>query len=60
MTVRKKKGLGLIISGLVFVLAGVIMVATQSTPVWLSVVIGAIGWLGNTIGLVLVLPLDTA
>jgi hypothetical protein len=60
MTVRKKKGVGLIISGLVFVLAGVLLVATQATPTWFNVVIAGIGWLGNTLGFILVLPVDTA
>ena len=60
MTVRKKKGVGLIISGLVFVLAGIVMYATASTPAWLNIIIAGIGWLGNTIGFILILPIDTA
>lgn len=59
MTARKKKGTGLVISGLVFVLAGIILIATQSTPTWLNIIIAGIGWLGNTIGFILVLPTDT-
>jgi ABC-type uncharacterized transport system permease subunit len=59
MTDRKKKGLGFIISGLVFVLAGIILYATASTPAWLNVFIQGIGWLGTTLGFILSLPVDT-
>lgn len=57
---RKKKGVGFIIGGLAFVLAGIVIMVTTSSPVWLDVMIGGIGWLGNTLGFVLILPLDTA
>jgi hypothetical protein len=58
MTPRKKKGIGCIISGLVFVLVGIIFMVTQATPNWLNIVLAGIGWLGNTLGFILILPSD--
>jgi len=56
VTPRKNKGIACIISGLVFVLVGIVFVATIATPTWLAIVVAGIGWLGNTLGFILVLP----
>lgn len=60
MSDRKKKGLGFLISGIVFAVVGVLLLATTSSPVWLPTVIAAIGAVGNLVGLILVLPSDVA
>jgi len=58
MTARKKKGLGFIVSGGVFLIAGVICFATQATPVWFPTVISVIGLVANGLGLVTTFPGD--
>lgn len=56
MTARKKKGLGLMISGGIAIAVGAIVIATTSTPDWLPVVLNVIGLIGNALGFKLVFP----
>lgn len=56
MTPRKRKGIGFIISGIVFLGAGVTFVAAPSTPDWLGIVISAIGAIANVLGFTTVFP----
>lgn len=56
MTDRKKRGLGLIVSGLAFVVVGAVLWFTQTTPPVVNLVIQGVGAIGNIVGLVLTLP----
>jgi len=56
VTDRKKRGLGLIVSGLAFVAVGAVLWFTQTTPPVVNVVIQGVGAIGNIVGLVLTLP----
>jgi hypothetical protein len=47
MTDRQKKGIGFIATAVLFAIAGGVLLATVSTPAWVSIVIdGAVAVLG--------------
>ncbi len=56
MTDRKKKGVGFLISGSVFLAVGGIFLGLEVTPDWVSTVIGIIGLVGNALGFKTVFP----
>lgn len=56
MTVRKKRGLGSIISGVIFIGVGAVVYATTVTPDWLPLIIQGIGAIANIVGFALVFP----
>ena len=56
MAPRKKKGIGYLISGGVFVGVGVVMVAFTATPDWLGIVVQGIGLIANLLGFTTVFP----
>ena len=56
MTPRKKRGLGTMISGGVFIVIGIIIVTTTATPDWVPTVLTIIGLVGNALGFTLVFP----
>lgn len=56
MTDRKKKGIGFLISGAVFVAFGGVFIAIPATPDWLGTVVGIIGLVANALGFVTVFP----
>ena len=56
MTGRKKKGIGYIISGAVFVAVGAVFMGTTVTPDWLALVVQGIGLVANLIGFTTVFP----
>ena len=58
MSDRKKKALGFLIGGAMFIAVGIVLLVTVTTPAWVSVVLSGIGLIGNLVGLVLVLPSD--
>jgi hypothetical protein len=59
MTARKKKGLGYMVGGLLFVVVGAILYFTASTPPIVAVIVQAIGAVGNIIGIAVMLPETT-
>jgi hypothetical protein len=59
MTARQKKGVGFLISGLVFVLAGFVFIKFAQTPDWVSVLISAVGGAAGAVGVTLSLPSTT-
>lgn len=56
MTARKKKGVGFLISGIAFVVGGIITVSTVSTPAWFPVTLTVVGLVANFFGFVTVFP----
>ena len=56
MTARKKKGIGFLISGAVFIVAGGVFVGVPTTPDWLVPVMGLVGLIANFLGFVVVFP----
>lgn len=56
MTARKKKGIGFLISGAVFVVAGGVFLGMPVTPDWLGPVMGLVGLVANFLGFVVVFP----
>ena len=56
MTERKKKGIGYIISGVVFIGVGGILLSTATTPDWVALVVQGIGLLANLLGFSTVFP----
>lgn len=56
MTARKKKGLGTMISGGIFIAVGAIIAFTTATPEWVPTVLSVIGLVGNALGFGLVFP----
>jgi len=56
MTNRKKKGIGFLISGVVFAGVGVVFMATTVTPDWVGTVITLIGVVANALGFKTVFP----
>ena len=60
MTSRKKKGLGLIISGAVSIVAGVCLVSFTATPEWLSIVVSVTMAVCGALGIYFLAPDVTA
>lgn len=60
LSARKKKALGFGVTGVVFVVAGVVLWVTPSTPDWLGTVLGALGAVANIVGLVVLVPADVS
>lgn len=56
MTPRKKKGLGSIISGAIFIVVGIIIYTTTATPAWVPTALQLIGTVGGILGFVFVFP----
>jgi hypothetical protein len=56
MTTRKKKGVGLLISGAVFVVAGGVFIGMPTTPDWLGPAMSLVGLVANFLGFVVVFP----
>lgn len=56
MTTRKKRGLGTMISGGIFIAVGAIVAFTTATPEWVPTVLSVIGLVGNAIGFIFVFP----
>ena len=56
MTARKRKGIGLLISGVVFAVVGSIFIGLEATPAWVDTALVLIGVLANTLGFVTVFP----
>ena len=53
---RKKKGIGFMISGAVFLTAGIVMYAFTATPEWLNVVVQLAGAASGVMGFITVFP----
>jgi uncharacterized membrane protein HdeD (DUF308 family) len=60
MTQRKKKGLGLIISGAVSIVAGVCLLSFTATPEWLAVVVSVTMAVCGALGIYFLAPDVTA
>ncbi len=60
MTPRKKKGIGFLVSGLVFLALGIILMVTTTTPAWVTTTLPIISGIANVIGLVLVIPSEVS
>ena len=56
MTDRKKKGVGFLISGIVFAGVGVAFISATATPEWIGTVIVLIGVVANALGFKTVFP----
>ena len=56
MTVRKKRGLVTIISGIIFIGVGAVVYTTTVTPDWVPLIVQGIGAIANLVGFVLVFP----
>lgn len=56
MTDRKKRGIGFLISGVVFAVVGGIFLGTEVTPDWVGTVVGIVGLVANALGFVTVFP----
>jgi ABC-type uncharacterized transport system permease subunit len=56
MTDRKKRGVGYIISGVVFVGVGGVLFGTEATPEWVATVVQGIGLIANLLGFTTVFP----
>lgn len=56
MTPRKKRGIGYIISGAVFIGAGGVLFGTEVTPDWLPIIVQGIGLIANLLGFTAVFP----
>lgn len=56
MTNRKKKGIGLIISGVVSVIMGAVMFFVIATPAWASIGVTVIGAVMSTLNIYFIAP----
>lgn len=56
MTPRKKRGIGFLISGLLFLLVGGVLTWTTNSPEWVDVTLQVVGALANVFGFVIVFP----
>lgn len=56
MTDRKKKGIGFLISGVVFLGVGGVFIGLDVTPDWLAMVIQGVGLIANLLGFATVFP----
>jgi len=56
MTPRKKRGIGYIVSGVVFVGVGGVLFGTEASPEWLAIVVQGVGLIANLLGFTTVFP----
>ena len=56
MTARKKKGVGSLISGGLFIGVGIVLLSTTATPEWIGLAMNIIGAVANILGFALVYP----
>jgi ABC-type uncharacterized transport system permease subunit len=56
METRKKKGIGFMISGVVFLGVGGALFGIEATPDWLPIVVQGIGLIANLLGFSTVFP----
>jgi hypothetical protein len=56
MTPRKKKGVGLIVTGIVTAVVGVVLLVTTATPEWVIVGVQIVGAVCSVLGIVFVAP----
>lgn len=56
LTPRKKKGIGFLISGGVFVALGGVLIGLPTTPDWVGTIIGIVGLVANALGFTTVFP----
>lgn len=56
MSDRKKKGLASIISGAVFLAAGIVLFQTSVTPDWFNTTLSLVGLIANFFGLGVTMP----
>ena len=56
MTARKKKGIGLLISGVVFAVVGGVFIGLEVTPAWVDTALVLVGVVANALGFVVVFP----
>ena len=53
MTARQVRGIGFLVTGGLFFLAGIVSLAISSTPTWVPIVINAVGVVLNVLGVAL-------
>jgi len=56
MSDRKKRGVGFLISGIVFVVTGGVFLGVEATPEWIAQAIAIIGLVANALGFATVFP----
>ncbi len=56
MTVRKKKGVITMVSGVIFIVVGAIIYGTTLTPAWVGQAVVLIGMVGQFFGFIFVFP----
>ena len=56
MTNRKKKGIGLLVTGLISMIVGGVMLATNTTPEIIPVAISIVGAIMDALGITFVAP----
>ena len=56
MTARKKKGIGYIISGAIFVGVGGVFIGMETTPDFVSLIIQGVGMIASLLGFTTVFP----
>ena len=56
MTTRKKKGIGFVISGVVFLGVGGVFIGLDATPQWVALIVQAVGLLAGLLGFTTVFP----
>lgn len=56
MTARKKRGIGLVISGVVTAVVGGIFIGTEATPEWVALVVQGVGMIAGLLGFTTVFP----
>jgi predicted signal transduction protein with EAL and GGDEF domain len=57
---RQKKGIGFIATAVLFAVAGIVLLATVSTPVWLNIAIDAVVVVLGLVGIVITAKPDVA
>jgi uncharacterized membrane protein HdeD (DUF308 family) len=56
VTDRKKKGIGFLITSVLFAVAGIVFYALPVTPTWVPTVFGIVGIVASALGFVIVFP----
>ena len=56
MTARQKRGVGYIVSGVIFTVVGVVFIKTASTPDWVPLAVSVVGSIASVFGLQTVFP----
>lgn len=56
MSQRKKIGLGMIITGALFLIAGIVTFIAPATPSWLPTILAIVGSIAGVLGLAVTLP----